>query len=916
VKNVLFILLIVNIIFLFSCTGEDGNGDIGINDTANNTECNDERIGKECETGIGECKQKGKYICEKETLEVKCDAIALKPSQEICDGKDNDCNGKTDEIFDDLGKVCIQGKGQCESSGVYTCNEKGDGVFCDAPPILPSDEICDGLDNNCDGETDELFSGLGTSCESGKGECKKSGVYICTPDGKGIVCNAIEGEPQKDICDSLDNNCDGNTDEDFAELGNPCSVGIGECLSEGKYVCKSDGSGIECDATEKPPQVEVCDKVDNNCDGFTDEDAPNCSVILAGNMKTPISTGKGLTETYFVMPFGIAYDEISGDVFISDYISNLIFVLKYDDVNRMYNSEILCGNGYRGDSTGNQDNTRFSGPSALTIDKNTNSLIIADTLNNRIKSVDLNTFTSRVIAGNGNQGFDNGEGDNATFYYPMGIAIDKNGILFVADTYNHCIRKLSYDTFKQKYIVETYAGICGTSGNTNSQDPLAAKFNMPSGLAISDNGDVYVADRGNNRVRLISSSSGVSTYISISGADIVSLALDEFGYLFVVDYNGSIRQVSPTLNLQTLISGLKGSLGIALGKNSSAFVSESKSSMIRKVNLSNGSFTFVAGKGRSQETQSDYSTPLAYPTGVFYDENEKDLYLSNTYSNRVVLISSYKAYNISGDGVAGSLETNLYLPSKMAKFGSDIYFSDKYNHCIKKVTYDSVLNSYNTEVVAGKCGTAGNINGDKDTSRLNMPDGITVLDDNRLVFVDSGNHCIKMIENGIVSVYSGRCGVAGRADGAYDVATFNSPEGIVCNKLKTECYVADTGNHLIRKINSDRSVIRFSGDPGNITGGYKDGSKDEAQYNKPSGISMLLNFDESVTLYVADKNNHIIREVDSIGTATTVVGNNICTDEYGERSTTGLCFPSDIYVTSLGGIIVVDSGNNRILGIY
>ncbi|MCX7957920.1 MAG: NHL repeat-containing protein, partial [Deltaproteobacteria bacterium] len=473
-----------------------------------------------------------------------------------------------------------------------------------------------------------------------------------------------------------------------------------------------------------------------------------------------------------------------------------------------------------------------------------------------------------------------------------------------------------YDTFKQKYIVDTYAGLCGTSGNANSADLKAARFSMPTGLALSGSGDLYVADRGNNRVRLVSFSNGVSNYVQISGADIVSVAMDEYGYLFVSDYNGSIRQVSPTLNLQTLISGLKSPAGIALGKNSSAFIAEARSQMIRKVNLSNGSFTFIAGKGRSPETDSEYFTPLAYPTGMYFDEQSKDIYISNTYSNRVILISRYKAYNIAGDGAAGSLESNLYLPSKMTKFGDDIYFSDKFNHCIKKISYDVNSKSYLTEVVAGKCGTLGNINCDKDTSRLNKPDGITVLDDNKILFADSGNHCIKMIENGIVSVYSGKCGTSGRADGAPNIATFNFPEGIVCNKLKSECYVADTGNHLIRKINSDRSVIRYSGDNTNIKGGYKDGNKDEALYNQPSGLSLLINFDESVTLYVADRNNHVIREIGINGASSTVVGKNFCSDDYGERASTGLCFPSDVYFTTGGAMIITDSGNNRVIGIY
>ena len=917
-KKVSFTLLIFSLcICLYYCSGESNKSeDASVSDTITQTDCNDDRVGKPCEVGVGECKRQGKYICDKKTFEVKCDAVAGKPTREVCDGKDNNCDGKTDEDWPEIGQVCKIGKGQCESTGVYTCNEKGDGIVCNAPEILPSTEICDGLDNDCNGDTDEVFTDLGKDCEEGKGECKVTGKFICSPDKSGVVCDAIPGEPQKELCDGKDNNCDGFTDEDFPELGESCEVGIGECRSVGKYVCSPDGSGVVCDAVPGKPQVELCDKKDNNCDGFTDEEAPDCSVILAGNMKTPYKTGKGLTETYFVMPYGVVFDSEKNEIVVGDYVANVFFKLEYDDVTRSYNSSVFSGDGFRGDKTGNSDVSEYSGPAAIALDSKNKKVIFTDTLNNKIKSIDLDTFTSNTLAGSGKIGYDDGDAENATFYYPMGVAIDADGVIYVSDTYNHCIRRLTYDKFKQKYVVDTYAGSCGISGNTNAPNPLDARFNMPSGLAIADNGDIYVADRGNSRVRLISKVNGVSTYISISGADITSLAIDEYGYLFVVDYNGTLRQVSPTLNLTTLLSGLKGPVSIALGKNSSSYITESKSGMIRKVNLSNGSFTFVAGKGRSLEPQSDYSTPLAYPMGLLFDEDKKDIFISNTYSNRVIQISNYKVKNIAGDGTAGSLDTNLYLPAKMAMFKGDIYLSDKFNHCIKKLSFDSNVGEYVISVVAGKCGTSGNANGDAATSRLNKPDGISVLDENRLVFVDSGNHCVRVIENGVVSTYSGKCGSKGKADGAGNVATFNSPEGIVCNSKKLECYVADTGNNIIRKINPDGSVERYSGDQNNDKGSFKDGGKDEAQFNQPAGISMLVNFDESVTLYVADRYNHAIRTVDVLGNVQTIIGTTECSNEYGERATTGLCMPSDIYVKSDGSMIVVDSGNNRVLGIY
>jgi len=78
----------------------------------------------------------------------------------------------------------------------------------------PEPEICDGLDNDCDGQVDEDFPSLGQSCEVGIGECKATGTYVCTVDGTGTECNAILGQPTPEVCDGLDNDCDGEIDED------------------------------------------------------------------------------------------------------------------------------------------------------------------------------------------------------------------------------------------------------------------------------------------------------------------------------------------------------------------------------------------------------------------------------------------------------------------------------------------------------------------------------------------------------------------------------------------------------------------------------------------------------------------------------------------------------------------------------
>jgi hypothetical protein len=83
-----------------------------------------------------------------------CNAVPGNPSPEICDGIDNDCNGQVDEGFN-VGAACTNGVGACQAAGVIVCGPGGTGSFCNATPGTPSPEICDGIDNDCNGQVDE-----------------------------------------------------------------------------------------------------------------------------------------------------------------------------------------------------------------------------------------------------------------------------------------------------------------------------------------------------------------------------------------------------------------------------------------------------------------------------------------------------------------------------------------------------------------------------------------------------------------------------------------------------------------------------------------------------------------------------------------------------------------------------------------
>ncbi len=224
-----------------------------------------------CVVGVGACRNTGTYRCTTDKSGIECSVAAGLPSDEICDGIDNDCDGSIDETWTNKGRACQEGIGECLDNGVWVCTADHSGIECDAVAGMPMDEACDGLDNNCDGAIDESFTNLGHACSAGWGECLVAGVYQCTGDQTGTECNAQAGTGVTELCDGLDNDCDGAIDETWTNKGRACQEGVGACLDNGVWVCKGDRTGVECDATPGLPVDELCDGIDNNCDGFVDE---------------------------------------------------------------------------------------------------------------------------------------------------------------------------------------------------------------------------------------------------------------------------------------------------------------------------------------------------------------------------------------------------------------------------------------------------------------------------------------------------------------------------------------------------------------------------------------------------------------------------------------------------------------------
>jgi len=211
----------------------------------------DEMLTRTCGIDVGEC-MAGTQTC---TAGAWGPCSDTGPTMELCNGEDDDCDG----LVDNLTERCGMDEGECVS-GIRRCVSGSFGA-CEGA-IGPSDEECNGLDDDCDGSIDEDVMGLGESCGTDEGECV-AGMTGCV--GGAVVC--VGGtEPAEEVCDGLDNDCDGLVDDGIF-VGTPCGSDVGEC-SPGFNRCV-DGA-VEC-VDEIGPTDEVCDGLDNDCDAMVDE---------------------------------------------------------------------------------------------------------------------------------------------------------------------------------------------------------------------------------------------------------------------------------------------------------------------------------------------------------------------------------------------------------------------------------------------------------------------------------------------------------------------------------------------------------------------------------------------------------------------------------------------------------------------
>jgi sugar lactone lactonase YvrE len=296
--------------------------------------------------------------------------------------------------------------------------------------------------------------------------------------------------------------------------------------------------------------------------------------LLAGGVTPGATDGLGSSARFNHLN-GVAADN-AGNIYVADTESGTVRKISAEG----YVSTLAGLAGNYGSADGSGVSARFYGPQGIAAD-GTGLLYLADTANSTIRMVSPAGAVTTFAGAPGNFNSFDGTGTNAQFYHPEGVALDADGNLYVADTWNHTIRKIT-----PAGVVSTLAGLAGNSGSVDGTNSRA-RFDRPAGIAVDSMINLFVADMFNHTLRKITPAGNVSTIAGLAGvwgsADGTNSAARFYlpqgisvaanGDLLVADSgNQTLRKVSPdgTNWVVTTVAGLAGLAGSTNGTGDSA----------------------------------------------------------------------------------------------------------------------------------------------------------------------------------------------------------------------------------------------------------------------------------------------------------------------------------------------------------
>ncbi len=535
------------------------------------------------------------------------------------------------------------------------------------------------------------------------------------------------------------------------------------------------------------------------------------------------------TTQYFDRTEGIAPDGAGGFYFSSSSPENRVYRVAADGV-----LSLIAGtgtSGFSGDG-GLAVSARLSYPGNLVVDGGGN-LYIADWGNDRIRKVNTEGIIS-TIAGNGTEGFDGdgGPATSASLNGPRGVAVDPAGNVYIADRGNSRIRKV--DTVG---LISTIAGN-GTSGFSGDGGlATAASFDAWS-LAVDVSGNLYITDARNHRVR------------KVNTAGIISTVAGDGGDIFGGD--GGPATATSVVPLDIFVDP-GGNLYLA-----------DASYRVRKVN-GDGIITTIACNGTSGFTGDGGPATAAScaPYRVARD-SAGNLYVADGSSRRIRKVSAAGIITTvagrgtgqsSGDGGPATLAELIQPLGVAVDPAGNVYIADEGSNRIRKVNTAGIIS---TIAGNGKEGFNGD-GGPATSASLNDPRGVAVDAAGNVYISDRGNNRIRKVDTaGIISTIAGNDKEGFSGDGGLAISASLSAPREVAVDAAGNVYISDAGNFRIRKVNPAGviSTVAGRGTPG-FTG---DGGPASSAQLVPRGVAVGVQAD----LYIADGSLRI-RRVDNLG---------------------------------------------------
>ena len=586
-----------------------------------------------------------------------------------------------------------------------------------------------------------------------------------------------------------------------------------------------------------------------------------------------VGDGQSATQASLQLATGLVRDR-NGNIYVSDESAQRIRKISSAGTITTYAGTGIAG--FNGDG-GPARLAMVDFPLGMTLDP-AGEIVFADALNYRVRKIDVSGKIS-TIAGNGIAGYggDNGPATSASLNVPWGVTYDTAGNLYISDNGNAVIRKVSTSGIITTYAGNGTIGYCGDGGLAT-----LACFDGPKGLVTDSGGNLYVADQGNHRVRVVnaaglintvagngqgglSGDGGPATSAKIGNPKSVAIA---GGVLYISSAGGSrVRSVRLSNGIINTFIGsiagfdggnnpplsteMLGPNGIVPLSSSSMLVADQLNARVRE--LIGGVVKTVAG-GFIGDGKAATSAALINPQGVAFDTTG-NLYVAEYGGNSVRKVDTTgKISTIAGTGISGysgdggpATTAQLYLPQAViADAGGNLFITDQGNNVIRRVdAATQIITTFSSDANFG-----GGL-------------GFMAFNAAGTLFVADAGACVvwSIDSSGNATAVAGElfnCGYNGDNIQA-TAALLNGPWGVAFD-ARGNLYIADSSNNRVRMVNSSGTITTFAGDGttcASSTSACGDGgAATAAQFNFPFGLAVSAG-----VLYITDEGDVKIRKV-------------------------------------------------------